>query len=68
MSKFVERLKDLRAEKELSQHQLAKAVGISQNAITCWETEKTEPKMNAIIILAKFFDVTTDYLLGLVDY
>ncbi|MCL2861401.1 MAG: helix-turn-helix domain-containing protein [Firmicutes bacterium] len=67
MSKFSERLKELREEKGLSQRDLAKATGISQNAITCWETEKSLPIANAIITLAGFFDVTTDYLLGVTD-
>jgi len=67
MSNFSERLKELRLDKNLSQRELAKATGISQNAITCWETAKSLPIANAIIVLAKFFDVSTDYLLGLVD-
>lgn len=67
MGKFSERLKDLRIEKGLSQHQLAKATGISQNAIAFWENEKRAPNSNAVIILADFFQVSTDYLLGVID-
>lgn len=67
MLKFSERLKELRLEKELSQRQLSKATGISQNAITCWETSKTIPLANFVVILAKFFDVTTDYILGVTE-
>ncbi|MDE6105261.1 MAG: helix-turn-helix domain-containing protein [Clostridia bacterium] len=64
MKKFAERLKELRIEKELSQAQLAKATGLSHTAIVYWETEQRVPNANAIIILAEFFGVTTDYLLG----
>lgn len=64
MKKFAERLKELRIERELSQAQLAKATGLSHTAITYWETEQRVPNANAIIILAAFFNVTTDYLLG----
>lgn len=64
MEKFAERLKELRSEKELSQAQLAKATGLSHTAIVYWENEQRVPNANAIIILAAFFNVTTDYLLG----
>ena len=67
MKKFAERLKELRSEKELSQSQLSKATGLSHSAIVYWETEQRIPNANAIITLATFFGVTTDYLLGLED-
>ena len=66
-SKFAERLKELRKERNMSQMDLALATHISQSAIAKWELEKTEPTASALIILAKFFDETTDYLLGLTD-
>ena len=65
--KLSERLKDLRKEKSLSQQQVAKAIGVTQKAIDFWEKEINEPKASYIILLAKFFDVSTDYLLGLED-
>ena len=64
---FGERLKELRNEKNLSQMGLANTTGISQSAIAKWELSKTEPTASAIILLAKFFEVTTDYLLGVTD-
>lgn len=67
MKKFAERLKELRAEKEMSQTQLSKETGLSHSAIVYWETEQRVPNANAIITLALFFGVTTDYLLGLED-
>ena len=65
--KFQERLKELRTQRNLSQMELAKATDISQSAIAKWELGKTEPTASAIITLAKYFDESTDYLLGLVD-
>ena len=67
MDKFSKRLKELRTEKNLSQMQLAKATGLSAGAIGFWETEKRIPNALAIITLAKYFNVTTDYLLGITD-
>ena len=62
---YVERIKQLREEDGLSQAQLAKAVGISQAAIALWELGDRTPSADAIIKLAEFFDVSSDYLLGL---
>ena len=64
---FKEKLKELRTSKNLSQMQLAMKTGISQSAIAKWELGKTEPTASAIIVLAKFFNETTDYILGLED-
>lgn len=64
---FKDRLKELRATKKISQMQLANITGISQSAIAKWELGKTEPTASAIITLAKFFNETADYLLGLED-
>ncbi len=47
--------------------QLSIKTGLSQSAIAKWELGKTEPTASAIITLAKFFNETTDYILGLED-
>lgn len=64
---FSDRLKELRLSKNLSQMQLSVRTNISQSAIAKWELGKTEPMASAIITLAKFFNETADYLLGLED-
>ena len=64
---FKDRLKELRTSKNLSQMQLAIQTNLSQSAIAKWELGKTEPTASAIITLAKFFNETSDYLLGLED-
>lgn len=68
MEKFTTRLKELRTDKNLSQADLAIATGLTQGAITYWETGQRVPNAKAIIILARFFDVSIDYLLGEKDY
>ena len=65
--KFKERLKELRSEKGLSQQQLAKLIGVSQKAIDFWEKGINEPKASYVVALSKFFDISADYLLGLID-
>ena len=65
--KYSERIKELRISKNLSQMQLSIKTGLSQSAIAKWELGKTEPTASALITLAKFFNETTDYILGLED-
>ncbi len=60
-----DRIKELRKEKNLSQIQLASQIGVSQKAIDYWELGTNEPKASYIIKLAKYFDVSADYLLGI---
>ena len=64
---FDETLKELRTDCGLSQQQLADELKISQSAIAKWELSKTEPVASMIVKLAKYFDVDSDFLLGLRD-
>lgn len=54
-------------EQGLSQNALALRTGLSQSAIARWEIGESEPCATAIVILAKFFGESADYLLGLKD-
>ena len=67
MEVFAERLKELRLEKDLGQEALAEELGLSHGIISLWENALREPKMSNLILLAKYFDVTIDYLVGLED-
>lgn len=60
-------LRDLRKEKSLSQKQMAEKLCISQQTYSDYENGKTEPTLDTIIELSKIFNVSSDYLLGLVD-
>lgn len=62
-----ERLKMLRTEKNIGQNLLAKDLELSNASISYWETGKQEPTAQAIFKLAKYFNVSADYLLGLKD-
>jgi len=62
---FKARLKELRTEDGISQKQLALAIGTSDDCIYFWEKGRSEPSIAEIIALAKYFDITTDYLLGI---
>lgn len=58
------RLKELREDRDLRQIDVAKATGIDQKTISNYETGKTKPDSDALILLADFFDVTIDYLVA----
>ena len=58
-------LKKLRSEKNLTQGQLAKEVGVSPGNVGDWETGKSKPGYNALASLARIFEVSADYLLEL---
>ena len=58
-------IKRLRKEKGLTQIQLAETFNLDQTTISKWENGKAIPDSQLLIRLAEFFDVSTDYLLGL---
>ena len=65
--RFSELLTDLRKEYNLSQMQLAEQIGVSQSTIAKLEIGRNEATASTLAKLAAFFDVSTDYLLGLSD-
>lgn len=58
------RIKELRKEKDLKQQQLADYLGISQQSYSHYEQNKRELPVRHIVKLSKFYNVSTDYLLG----
>ena len=67
MNKFSENFKSLRLEKGIGQEFLAKELGVSKGIISLWETGLREPTMNSLIIIADYFNVSIDYLVGRID-
>lgn len=61
---FKEKLKSLRREKHLGQIELAKELGVSKGTISLWENGLREPTMSSLIRIAKYFDVSVDFLIG----
>ena len=59
------RIKELRLEKGLTIQKLAKEVGIGSSSLCRWENRQADVKGSQLVILAKFFDVSIDYLMGL---
>ncbi|MBQ7797544.1 MAG: helix-turn-helix transcriptional regulator [Clostridia bacterium] len=68
INEFGKRLRELRKDKKLSMKQLSIKVGIADSCISRWENGQTIVNADQLIIFSKFFNVSTDYLLGLRDY
>lgn len=62
---FGENLKLLRQDKGLGQVDLAKELGVSKGIISLWENGLREPNMSSLITIAKYFNVSIDYLVGI---
>ena len=65
---FGERIKALRIEKGVGQNKLAEDLSLSNASISYWETGKQVPSAEVIYKLAKYFNVSADYLLGLKEW
>lgn len=61
------RLRELRLEKGVSQIEIAKILNMSKMAISHWEKGNSEPSIEQLKVLARYFDVTIDYLVGFSD-
>lgn len=65
MVDFGNRLRTLRLRKKLTQEQLAVKLGLTKSVISAYETGLRLPSYDVLIHIAKIFNISTDYLLGL---
>jgi len=61
---FALRLKELREVKEISQYKLAEILNLSRSVLSNYEQGIREPDFKTVRLLANYFNVSTDYLLG----
>ncbi len=64
---FADRLKELREEKGVTQQELANYLGVGRPTVAGYETKNKQPDFEKLINIAKYFNVPTDYLLGISD-
>lgn len=62
-----ERLQELRKDRGMSQEELATYLGLSHYTVSSYECNRSDPDDKSKVIIAKLFDVSIDYLLGLTD-
>lgn len=61
---FMTKIRQLRKEKNLTMEQLAMAIGVTKSRVNMWENNGTVPRQDALIRISKYFQVSTDDLLG----
>ena len=64
---FPERLKKLRLNSALTQSELGEKLGLSARVVGFYEKGERSPNLDTLVSIAKYFEVSTDYLLGLTD-
>ncbi len=64
-NEFGKNLKALREGAKIGQVKLASDIGVSKGIISLWENGKREPTLSYLIAIAKYFEVSIDYLVGL---
>lgn len=65
MSMYYPRLRDLREDHDLKQKEAAAILNIDQRVYSNYETGKREIPTRFVVMLAKYYKVTTDYILGM---
>lgn len=66
--KISKNLKQLMKESSVNQVKLSKEIGVAQSAISAWLHGKKEPSITSLWLLADYFNVEIDYLVGRKDY
>lgn len=65
--KYTERIRALREDKDLTQAQVACLLSVGQKTYSDYELGKTRIPLDSILVLAKYYDVSMDYLSGASD-
>lgn len=61
------KLRNLREDIDMSQAEMAKLLGCSQQTYSRYESHTTEIPLESLIWLAEYYDTSTDYLLGITN-
>lgn len=64
---YWERIKGLREDKDLTQIDIAKYLNVAQNTYSQYENGKREIPITVLVKICQYFDVSSDYILGLSD-
>ena len=65
MKKYIKRMRDLREDNDKTQQEIANVLGTSQTMYARYERGANELPIHHLITLCKYYNVTSDYLLGL---
>lgn len=59
-----EKIRQLRKDNKITQTELGKILNVEKSTISMYENNNTQPPSQTLALIAKYFNVTTDYLLG----
>ena len=62
-----ERLKELRTKQNISQYTLAENLNLSRGLLSNYEQGRREPDYDTLLLIANYFDVSVDYILGVTE-
>ena len=62
-----ERLKEIRKQNKIKQKELAEIIGVQKTAISLYESNKNNPSDKVKVRIARYFNVSLDYLMGIID-
>ena len=62
-----QRLKETRKNKGVTQDELAELLGVQKSTISSYESDKIDPVDKSKVMIAKRFNISLDYLLGVID-
>ena len=66
--KYRERIRELREDHDKTQSEIAELLKVGQRTYCDYESGKTRIPVDSLIILAKYYEVSMDYLCGLIDH
>ena len=61
------KIRDLREDRDLTQKEVAEVLHISQNTYSQYENGKRQMPIDCLIALAKYYETSTDYILGITE-
>ena len=64
---YYQRLKDMREDSDKKQEDIAAVLGITRQQYQLYESGKREMPMHLFLVLARYYNVSLDYLSGLID-
>ena len=67
-NKFSERLSEFLREEKISQRQFAANIGVTAACVSYWRSGKKQPTTENLYLIAKVYNLSVDFLLGVRDY
>ncbi len=66
--RIAKNIKEIRQDAHLTQKEFGEKLAVSQDTVSLWEKGKSVPTTDLVIMIAKTFSVSADFLLGLTEY